>query len=157
MDVSKLSISCLAKRYRLVCRNAESRNDDDDDDGHGASERFHCRGTSNRGIMGIVCCWISIQAASSQQQRRTSHFFRFGDSTLPLLLRSLPCIGLLDSSPVEKISESFRQWTRLSWPANLKRAIQRESRLAYKIIRLDSYPSDRCKNIEIKNEHIFIN
>lgn len=77
MDVSKLSISCLAKRYRLVCRNVETRSDYVD--GHGAFERFHCRGTSNRGIMGIVCCWISIQAASSQQWRRTSHFFRFGD------------------------------------------------------------------------------
>lgn len=33
--------------------------------GRGASERFHCRGTSNRGIMGIVWCWISIQTASS--------------------------------------------------------------------------------------------
>jgi len=44
MDVSKLSISCLAKRYRLVCWNAESEDDDDDagdddddDDGHGAA------------------------------------------------------------------------------------------------------------------------
>lgn len=121
-------ILSLCQAWKWTCRNylfhvwqsgiglyvAESG--DDNDDGDGASERFHCRRTSNRGIMGIVCCWISIQAASSQQQRRTSHFFRFGDSTLPLLLRSLPCAGLLDSSPTERISESFRKWTRPSWP-----------------------------------------
>lgn len=91
MDVSKLSISCLAKRYRLVRRNVESRPGKGGEGrrAHGASERFHCRGTSNRGIMGIVCCWISIQAASSQQQSRTSHFFRAENSAPFLFFRVL--------------------------------------------------------------------
>lgn len=43
------------------------------------------------GIMGIVCCWISIQPASGRQ-RRTSHF-RSGDGTLPLFLPSLPLLS----------------------------------------------------------------
>jgi len=84
--VSKLSISCLAKRYRLVCRNIESR--------ERRRRRARLRDSivaelQIGGIMGIVCCWISIQPASRQRQRCTNHFFRSRDSTLPPFLRFL--------------------------------------------------------------------
>lgn len=56
----------------------------DGEGGRGASERFHCRGTSNRGIMGIVWYWISIQTATSSDPIRATSSALGTARTLPL-------------------------------------------------------------------------
>lgn len=97
MDVSKLSISCLVKRYRLVCRNVESRGDE-------RAQRVWEIPLSRDFKSGDNgdCMLLNFYSGSqsSQRQRRTSHFFRSGDSVLPLLLAFSPLrllIGFISS------------------------------------------------------------
>lgn len=83
IDASKLFVPCLAKEpFRAM--GLEGWSMGRGGGRRGASERFHCRGTSNRGIMGIVWYWISIQTATSSDPIRATSSALGTARTLPL-------------------------------------------------------------------------
>lgn len=91
MSRARIGTTRRVEIIRSVSGKGASSDDGIGGVGRGASERFHCRGTSNRGIMGIVWYWISIQTATSSGPIRATSSALGTARNLPSLSpRSLP-------------------------------------------------------------------